>query len=51
MNGEITKRLPAEHITQVLLNARNGIQVSQHYEMPLDMMRNIADWTIDLIRV
>jgi TetR/AcrR family transcriptional repressor of nem operon len=51
MNGEITDRLPVDHIAQVLLNARNGIQVSQHYEMPLDMMHNMADWTIDLIRV
>jgi TetR/AcrR family transcriptional repressor of nem operon len=51
MNGEITDRLPVDHITEVLLNARNGIQVNQHYEMPLDMMHNIANWTIDLIRV
>jgi TetR/AcrR family transcriptional repressor of nem operon len=51
MNGEITDRLPVDHITHVLLNARNGIQVNQQYEVPLNMMHNIADWTIDLIRV
>jgi TetR/AcrR family transcriptional repressor of nem operon len=50
LSGEITGRLPVDHITEVLLNARNGIQVSQHYDMPLKAIENVADWTIDLIR-
>jgi TetR/AcrR family transcriptional repressor of nem operon len=49
-NGEITDKIPCEHITEALMNARTGFQVGQNYKLPSADLKNIADWTIDLIR-
>jgi TetR/AcrR family transcriptional repressor of nem operon len=49
-NGEITDKMPCEHITEVLMNARTGFQVGQNYKLPPADLKNIANWTIDLIR-
>jgi TetR/AcrR family transcriptional repressor of nem operon len=50
-NGEITTSLPCEHITEVLMNARTGFQVSMDYRVSDEELENIANWTIDLIRI
>jgi hypothetical protein len=49
-NGEITKKMPCEHITEALMNAQTGFQIGQNYKLPSVDLKNIADWTIDLIR-
>lgn len=49
-SGEITKKLPCEHITETLMNARTGFQVGQNYKLSSTDLKNIANWTIDLIR-
>jgi TetR/AcrR family transcriptional repressor of nem operon len=49
-NGEITDKIPCEHITEVLMNARTGFQIGQNYKLPSADLKNIANWTIDLIR-
>jgi TetR/AcrR family transcriptional repressor of nem operon len=49
-NGEITDKIPCEHITEALMNARTGFQVGQNYKLPSANLKNIANWTIDLIR-
>jgi hypothetical protein len=49
-NGEITKKISCEYITEVLMNARTWFQVGQNYKLPSTDLKNIANWAIDLIR-
>lgn len=49
-NGEITTKLNSIQISDVLMNARNGLQVGEFYDMPAEIQNDIADNTIDLIR-
>lgn len=49
-NGEITTKLNSVQISDVLMNARNGLQVGEFYDMPAEIQNDIADNTIDLIR-
>lgn len=48
--GEITTKLNSVQISDVLMNARNGFQVGEFYDMPAEIQNDIADNTIDLIR-
>lgn len=49
-HGEITTKLNSVQISDVLMNARNGLQVGEFYDMPAEIQNDIADNTIDLIR-
>jgi TetR/AcrR family transcriptional repressor of nem operon len=49
-SGEITTKLNSAQISDVLMNARNGLQVGEFYDMPAEIQNDIADNTIDLIR-
>lgn len=49
-NGEITTKLNSVQISDVLMNARNGLQVGEFYDMPAEIQHDIANNTIDLIR-
>ena len=49
-HGENTTKLNSVQISDVLMNARNGLQVGEFYDMPAEIQNDIADNTIDLIR-
>jgi TetR/AcrR family transcriptional repressor of nem operon len=48
--GEIRNDLPASGIADILMNARNGLQVSRDYRVLPQELSNTADLTIALIR-
>jgi TetR/AcrR family transcriptional repressor of nem operon len=49
--GEITTAMSAVQITALMMNAWSGLQIGRDFDLAAGHLREVADWTVDLIRV